>query len=206
MPEELKKELIFLCLNAIQEAEMRQGCTNHGYYAEILVKQILEKLSKFPANESEIVKKLAQNLIEILTDRHDDFKDQLSEEGIEFWELQVKLAHDIRVMLDDKPSELKIGYSICAGGILNAYREGDLNFEEAVKAIEKLKTRQPFAPKELTLISDEEITKACRDYESDSQKIWDDSRLTRQEKAERSIKLKSVYDRIAQSQLTHDQQ
>jgi len=36
---------------------------------------------------------------------------------------------------------LRVGYRICAGGILNAYREGDLNFMEAVTEIENLKPR-----------------------------------------------------------------
>ena len=39
--------------------------------------------------------------------------------------------------LQNKPTEMKMGYSLSPGGILNAYREGDLTFKQAVKALEK---------------------------------------------------------------------
>jgi len=56
----------------------------------------------------------------------------------EGWNHIVKAANSIRKGLDFKPQELKAGYTYAPGGVLNAYREGDLNFNEAVKAIEGL--------------------------------------------------------------------
>lgn len=41
-------------------------------------------------------------------------------------------------LLRNKPAGLKIGFQHTPGGILNAYREGDLNFREAVVEMEKL--------------------------------------------------------------------
>ena len=38
---ELVKWVESLCTEAIRAGEMRQGCTNHSFYAEILTKQIL---------------------------------------------------------------------------------------------------------------------------------------------------------------------
>ena len=57
------------------------------------------------------------------------------EDENQFWEKCVDLANATREMLEDKPDRLKIGFSRSPNGILNAYREGDLNFEEAVKAL-----------------------------------------------------------------------
>ncbi len=54
------------------------------------------------------------------------------------WDAVVSAANSIRRVLDDKPSSLKIGFRASPGGILSAYREGDLSFKEAVEAIEKL--------------------------------------------------------------------
>jgi len=51
------------------------------------------------------------------------------------WDDVVKIANTTRRLLDEKPSSQKIGLSasVTPGGILNAYREGDLNFKEAVE-------------------------------------------------------------------------
>jgi len=38
---ELREKMIHLCTEAIRSGEMRQGCTNHTYYAEKIVDQIL---------------------------------------------------------------------------------------------------------------------------------------------------------------------
>lgn len=35
-----------ICVEAIRAAEMRQGCTNHSYYAEILLKQLIPIIQK----------------------------------------------------------------------------------------------------------------------------------------------------------------
>lgn len=45
-------------------------------------------------------------------------------------------------ILKHKPRELKCGYQCSPGGILNAYREGDVTFNEAVKQLEDWKDRQ----------------------------------------------------------------
>jgi len=42
-------------------------------------------------------------------------------------------------ILKRKPRRLKIGYQCSPGGILNAYREGDLTFKQAVQALKKWK-------------------------------------------------------------------
>ena len=42
------------------------------------------------------------------------------------------------VELRNKPEELKCGFQISHGGILNAYREGDVGFEDAIKHLEGL--------------------------------------------------------------------
>ena len=52
----------------------------------------------------------------------------------------VNAANSIRKVLDFKPDDQKIGYQVSPGGIINAYREGDLNFIEATKEIEALTT------------------------------------------------------------------
>ena len=39
--------------------------------------------------------------------------------------------------LEEKPDSEKMGYACCPGGILNAYREADITFKQAVKAIEE---------------------------------------------------------------------
>ena len=49
----------------------------------------------------------------------------------------VEQANAIRKQLDEKPASMKIGYIRVPGGILNAYREGDINFEEAKTALHK---------------------------------------------------------------------
>ena len=53
------------------------------------------------------------------------------------WEYFVNAANFIRAALDYKPSDIKVGYQLSPGGILNAYREGDLNFEEACRELER---------------------------------------------------------------------
>lgn len=41
----------------------------------------------------------------------------------------VKQINDLHQKLQDKPEKDKLGYQISVGGILNAYREGDLSFD-----------------------------------------------------------------------------
>ena len=59
------------------------------------------------------------------------------------WDYFVSAANNIRNALDYKPSECKIGYQCNPGGILNAYREGDLNFKEACRALDKWHRNSP---------------------------------------------------------------
>lgn len=54
------------------------------------------------------------------------------------WDELVNQVNDLHGMLAEKPRQLRIGYQCSPGGILNAYREGDLTFNEAVKEIEQL--------------------------------------------------------------------
>lgn len=51
-------------------------------------------------------------------------------------ELMNALLNEIRDYKARTPSA-RCGYLVCYGGILNAYREGDLGFDEAVKELEK---------------------------------------------------------------------
>lgn len=40
------EQILPILIEALRGAEMRQGCTNHSYYAEILAQQILDLLEK----------------------------------------------------------------------------------------------------------------------------------------------------------------
>ncbi len=53
-----------------------------------------------------------------------------------FWDDVVRWSNAIRKTLNEKPTDLKAGYQLSFGGILNAYREGDLNFKEAIIALD----------------------------------------------------------------------
>ena len=63
-------------------------------------------------------------------------------EAKEYWNKRVEQINDLRKLLDDKPDEYKLGYSVTYGGILNAYREGDLSFEEAKLKLAEIKASQ----------------------------------------------------------------
>ncbi|MES3004590.1 MAG: hypothetical protein V4690_00585 [Patescibacteria group bacterium] len=58
------------------------------------------------------------------------------------WRGLVETANIISKILKKKPRHLKVGYSSTPGGILNAFREGDLTFAQAVKALDKWEKRQ----------------------------------------------------------------
>jgi hypothetical protein len=58
------------------------------------------------------------------------------------WTSVVATANAINEKLKRKPRSLTIGYTDCPNGILNAYREGDLTFKQAVKAIQRWHRRQ----------------------------------------------------------------
>lgn len=54
------------------------------------------------------------------------------------WDRMINEVDALRRRLREKPQELRIGYSITPGGILNAYCEGDILFEQAVAELTKL--------------------------------------------------------------------
>src|SRR3990172_12746691 len=66
-------------------------------------------------------------------------------EAKEYWDKRVEQINDLRKLLDEKPEEYKIGWSVSYGGILNAYREGDLSFEEAKQKLAEVKAN-PLEP------------------------------------------------------------
>lgn len=55
-----------------------------------------------------------------------------------YWKHVVDIANAARKLLDDKPSDQRIAFGGHPGSILNAYREGDATFTEAVEAIRAL--------------------------------------------------------------------
>jgi hypothetical protein len=55
------------------------------------------------------------------------------------WCARVEEANKSHSLLKRKPRKFKAGFQFCPGGILNAYREGDLTFKQAVRQLEKWK-------------------------------------------------------------------
>jgi hypothetical protein len=53
------------------------------------------------------------------------------------WNSMRNELNELHQRLQEKPDSEKMGYAVCPGGILNAYREGDITFKQAVKAIEE---------------------------------------------------------------------
>jgi len=58
------------------------------------------------------------------------------------WKQKVGELNRLHKEVQQKPDSVKRGYISCPGGILNAYREGDINFEEAVKSLENWKASE----------------------------------------------------------------
>jgi hypothetical protein len=56
------------------------------------------------------------------------------------WNELMNEVNELARVLRNKPAALKIGHSMHPGSILNAYREGDLNFDESVTALSKWKS------------------------------------------------------------------
>jgi hypothetical protein len=48
------------------------------------------------------------------------------------WEEKVEQLNKLHTELQQKPKSEKKGYSLHPGGVLNAYREGDLSLDEAI--------------------------------------------------------------------------
>ena len=61
-----------------------------------------------------------------------------AEEMIAHWIKQVNLFRSLVCGTKSNYPQFKRGYQCSAAGILNAYREGDLRFDEAVAALEAL--------------------------------------------------------------------
>jgi hypothetical protein len=55
------------------------------------------------------------------------------------WNLIIEEVNSLMRILKRKPKNITIGHWISPGSILNSYREGDLTFNQAVKALEKWK-------------------------------------------------------------------
>jgi len=43
---EVRERALHICIESLRAAEMRQGCTNHSYYAEILLRQIVATIKE----------------------------------------------------------------------------------------------------------------------------------------------------------------
>lgn len=52
------------------------------------------------------------------------------------WRQKAEKLNELHRELQGKPDAFKLGYIEDPGGILNAYREGDISFEDAVEAID----------------------------------------------------------------------
>ena len=70
------------------------------------------------------------------------------------WDSIIAQVNRLRKELDNKPDIFKVEYQVNPGGILNAYREGDLTFKEAVEALENWKQSGYIKRPELELISE----------------------------------------------------
>jgi hypothetical protein len=53
------------------------------------------------------------------------------------WKQMRNQLNELHKKLQQKPDSEKMGYAVCPGGILNAYREADITFKQTVKAIEE---------------------------------------------------------------------
>jgi len=82
----------------------------------------------------------------------------------EYWVNLVDKLNEIHAELQTKPDKYKIGYSLSFGGILNAYREGDLNFEKAIKELKKA-----------MFYEEQKMIKQLKDCPPEFQKIVDEN-------------------------------
>lgn len=51
------------------------------------------------------------------------------------WNAMRREMNDLHKRISQKPDSEKMGFAVCPGGILNAYREGDVSFNDAVAAL-----------------------------------------------------------------------
>ena len=66
------------------------------------------------------------------------------------WEKMREDLNDLHCRLQQKPPHEKLEYPLSFGGILNAYREGDILFADAVQKLEEISRRAIPAPAEPT--------------------------------------------------------
>ena len=59
-----------------------------------------------------------------------------------YWDGLVVAVNALTGILKYKPRSMRTGYSLNPGSILNAYREGDLTFNQALKALKYLNKRK----------------------------------------------------------------
>lgn len=84
--------------------------------------------------------------------------DKLSEEAAS--EIRVWLEELVRVVIETqrkliaKYPSVKLGYSVCPGGILNAYVCGVLSFDDAVAELQKRTKAETWAPQMLGLLKE----------------------------------------------------
>ncbi len=64
----------------------------------------------------------------------------------EYWKGIIFAVNALMSILKRKPKSLRLGYQASAGGILNAYREGDLDFDQAVRALDKWRQSERVHP------------------------------------------------------------
>jgi len=53
-----------------------------------------------------------------------------------YWQQKREAINHLIRELQAKPAKYMMGYQISPGGILNAYREGDITFDDACKLLE----------------------------------------------------------------------
>ena len=51
------------------------------------------------------------------------------------WKQMRNQLNELHEKLSQKPENEKMGFAFCPGGVLNAYREGDITFERAVEVL-----------------------------------------------------------------------
>jgi hypothetical protein len=68
------------------------------------------------------------------------------QKGKVYWEGIIHAVNALMSILKHKPREFKDCVTLHPGGILNAYREGDLTFNQAVRELERWKKRPTSAP------------------------------------------------------------
>lgn len=56
---------------------------------------------------------------------------------LKYWNLMRNEINNLHKKLLQKPASERMGYPLVAGGILNAYREGDVSFDDAIEQLKE---------------------------------------------------------------------